>query len=83
MYINDERIYHPFLYDNLFIIKAYTQGERVNRSCQIPDPYAMTISDVTNLRCIDGGGIKMGNAIKLSGKLLAKKGKVAIKLFLS
>lgn len=72
--MNNERIYPPFLYNNLFIIKAYTQGERVNRSFQIPDPYAMTISDVTNLRCIDGGGGKMSNAIKLSGKLLTKKG---------
>ncbi|XP_034302972.2 uncharacterized protein [Magallana gigas] len=56
------------------ISNSYTQGERVNRSFQIPDPYAMTISDVTNLRCIDGGGIKMSNAIKLSGKPLTKKG---------
>lgn len=56
------------------INNSYTQGERVNRSFQIPDPYAMTISDVTNLRCIVGGGIKMSNAIKLSGTLLTKKG---------
>lgn len=33
----------------------------------------MTISDVTNLRCINSGGIKMSNT-KLHGNLLPKNG---------
>lgn len=56
------------------ITKSNIHVERVNRSFQIPNPYAMTISDVTNLRCIDGGGIKMSNTIKLLGNLLPKNG---------
>lgn len=58
------------------IIKAKTHVDRVKRPFQIPDPYAMTISDVTNLRCINSGGIKMSNTIKLHGNLLPKNGNI-------
>lgn len=65
--------------NNLFIIKANILVERVNRTFRIPDPYAMTILDIKNLRCIDGGGITMSNTIKVLGELLPQNGKEIIK----
>lgn len=65
--------------NNLFIIEANILVERVDRPFRIPDPYAMTILDIKNLRCIDGGGIKMSNTIKVQGELLPKNGKEIIK----
>lgn len=56
--------------------KSNTKVERINGSSQIPDPYAITLSDVTNnLQCIHNGEIKMSNTIKLLGNLLPKNGK--------
>lgn len=57
------------------ITKSNILVERVNSTFRIPDPYAMTILDIKNLRCIDGGGITMSNTIKVLGELLPQNGK--------
>lgn len=55
------------LLNNVFIIKANSEG--VKQQFQTLNPYAMTLSDVSNLRCLVGGVITMSKTIKLLGNL--------------